>query len=122
MREHFTMTNLMDMAVKYLQMENIMKVSSERGKQTDLAFFKTSMEENTKVNGKMINSTVLVRRFGIMEMRPMRASSLMVKKMAAVDFYGKTAHTMKVISLMDYFMEQVHTTLKRLKRLTPEGL
>ena len=116
------MINRMDMVGKYSQTGNITRVSLETGKRMDRAFFKTSMAANTKVNGKTINSTDLAKKFGIMEMKLMRDSFLMAKKMAAVDSYGKMVPTMKAISLMDSFMGQVHTILKRLKKLTPEGL
>ncbi len=122
MREPFIMINRMDMVGKYSQTGNITRVSLETGKRMDRAFFKISMAANTKVNGKTINSTDLAKKFGIMEMKLMRDSFLMAKKMAAVDSYGKMVPTMKAISLMDSFMGQVHTILKRQKKLTPEGL
>jgi len=64
----------------------------------DMACFKTSTGESTRETGKTISNTAMVKRYGTMVLRPMKGSSLMVKRMARDGSCGWTAHSLREIS------------------------
>ncbi len=53
-----------------------------------------------RVTGETINNMALVKRSGIMVLRPMKVNLLKVKRMARVNSHGVMAPTMKEISSM----------------------
>jgi len=77
---------------------------------------RTSLVVNMKALGCKINSTASAKRSGIMELRRMKESSLMERKMEGAGSSGRTGHTMRATLSMDCFTDMAHTTLKSLTR------
>jgi hypothetical protein len=71
-----------------------------------------------KVSGPMTSNTAKVKKFGAMELRHTKETSLKERKMARVDSCGVMAHTMRVTSLMECFKDMVLTSLRILIKHT----
>jgi hypothetical protein len=74
MRGISTMTFLMAMAERFSQMENTMRATSVKAKQTGMAHSKISMAVNMRDSGKTTSSMVSEEKFGIMVQKPMKVN------------------------------------------------
>ena len=78
-----------------------------------------------KVNGVKINNMVMVKRLGVNKVarqQPILDNFTKARKTVKADFSGRTAHTMKVILLMDTLWAMEDTTLQIWINTTRESL
>ena len=85
----------MGMEERFFLMENITKVIFKKAKRVVMVSSRTSQVVNMKGLGWMTNSMALEKRYGIMELRHMKESSSMGKRMEGADLSGMTGLTMR---------------------------
>lgn len=71
-----------------------------------------------KETGKMTNNMVLAKKFGTMEQRPTKGSSLKARKTERESSHGVMALTMRVTLLMDSLKVSALIISRRATRLT----
>ena len=78
----------MGMEERSFLMENITKVIFKKAKRVVMVSSRTSQVVNMKEHGWMTNSMALEKRYGIMELRHIKESSSMGKRMEGADLSG----------------------------------
>lgn len=72
MKDNSRTTTQMGKEERYMQMENTTRENSKMTNAVDMEFIKILMEDVMKEIGMMINNMVRAKKFGTMELRPMK--------------------------------------------------